>query len=198
MVLNPGRRAGFRAMMRSMKHLWDRQGGEIVYDAGIFRVRKDQYRLRGRPAGHPFHILEARNWVNTVPVTPEDEVVLVRQYRHGIQEDCLEIPGGVMDSTDAEPVDAAVRELFEETGYRGDEPRSLGSVSSNPAILTNRTFSYWIPNVRLDGEPEPDEHEALVVETHRVDQILPLIEEGRIHHALSVVALLRYLCARHT
>ena len=93
---------------------------------------------------------------------------------------------------------AARRELIEETGYRGEEPRSLGSVSSNPAILTNRTYTYWIPNAELAGEPEPDEHEALTVETHPADAILPLVEEGRIHHALSVVALLRYLSASDT
>lgn len=185
-------------MMRSMKHLWDRRGGEIVYDAGIFRVRKDRYWFRGRPAGHPFHVLETRTWVNVVPVTPDDEVVLVRQFRHGVEQECLEIPGGVMDSTDSSPEAAAVRELYEETGYRGDEARSLGAVSSNPAILDNRTHTFWIPNARRVGEPEPDEHEALAVESHPVGKILPLIEKGRIHHALSVVALLRFWCARHT
>ncbi|MHC4940653.1 MAG: NUDIX hydrolase [Planctomycetota bacterium] len=181
-----------------MKHLWDRRSGEIVYDAGIFRVRKDRYWFRGRPAGHPFHVLEVRPWVNVVPVTPDGEIVLVRQYRHGVEEDCLEIPGGVVDSSDPGPAEAAVRELFEETGYRGEAPRSLGSVSSNPAILTNRTFTYWIPNAEPAGDPEPDEHEALTVEPHSAGAILPLIEEGRIHHALSVVALLRYLSARDT
>ena len=179
-----------------MKHLWDRQGGEIVYDAGIFRVRRDVYAFRGRAAGHPFHVLEARTWVNVVPVTPDDRVILVRQYRHGIGEDCLEIPGGVMDASDPGPEEAAVRELYEETGYRGAAAIPLGAVSSNPAILTNRTFTYWIPDAEPAGEPEPDEHEALAVEMHPASAIRRLIEEGRIHHALSVVALLRYLLVR--
>jgi len=179
-----------------MNHLWDREGGEIVYDAGIFRVRRDRYAFRGRPAGHDFHVLETRPWVNVVPVTPDDRIVLVRQYRHGIGEDCLEIPGGMVDPGDAGPEAAAVRELYEETGYKGGRAVPLGAVSSNPAILTNRTYTYWIPNAREAGAPEPDEHEALAVETHPAEDVRELVENGRIHHALSVVALLRYLLAR--
>ena len=179
--------------MRSMKHLWDCREGQKVYDATIFEVHKERYDFRGQPAGHPFHVLRCRDWVNTVPVTPEGDIVLIRQFRHGIREDCLEIPGGVMDSTDSGPEYAAIRELFEETGYRGDAAVSLGSVSSNPAILSNRTHSFLIPNVVLAGAPELDTHEAIEVEIRPKSDILPLIQSGEIHHALSVVALLRYL-----
>ena len=193
---NPGQSDGFRATMGSMKHLWDRRGGEIVYDAGIFRVRRDRYDFRSRPAGHPFHVLETRDWVNVVPVTSDDEIVLVRQFRHGIEEDCLEIPGGIVDSSDSEPGAAAARELFEETGYRGSDPCPLGSVSSNPAILTNRTHSFWVPDAVLAGDPEPDEHEAIEVELCPVGEIRSLIDSGQIHHSLSVVGLLRYLLTR--
>jgi len=180
-----------------MKHLWDRRGGEIAYDAGIFLVRKDLYDFRGRPACHPFHVIETADWVNVVAVSPQSKVVLVRQYRHGIEEDCLEVPGGVIDPEDSHPAEAAARELREETGYAGDLPRSLGSVSSNPAILTNRTHTFWIADARPVAEPEPDEHEALTTELHPVADIPSLIESGRVHHALSVVALLRFLLVSH-
>ena len=176
-----------------MKHLWERRGGTRVYDATIFEVHREEYDFRGRPAGHPFHILRSRDWVNVVPVTPEGEIVLIRQYRHGILEDCLEIPGGVIDAEDENPAAAAVRELFEETGYRGNSVLDLGSVTSNPAILSNRTWSYAVEGAVLAGEPQPDEHEAIVVETRPAGEILPLIRAGEIHHALSVVALMRYL-----
>jgi len=176
-----------------MKQFWDRQGAEITYDAGIFRIRKDRYDFRGRPAGHPFHVIEAPDWVNVVAVTEAREVVLVRQFRHGLEQDCLEVPGGVIDPGDRNPAAAAIRELREETGYAGDSPRELGSVSSNPAILTNRTHSFWIPAARMVGEPEPDPHEALVTELRPVREIPALIESGEIHHSLAVVALLRFL-----
>jgi 8-oxo-dGTP pyrophosphatase MutT (NUDIX family) len=181
-----------------MKQFWDRQGGEIAYDAGIFRVRKDRYGFRGRPAGHPFHVIEAADWVNVVAVTDAAEVVLVRQFRHGVGQDCLEVPGGVIDPSDPDPAAAAIRELREETGYAGDPPRGLGSVSSNPAILTNRTYSFWMPAARLVGDPQPDTHEALETELCPVARIPALIESGAIHHALAVVALLRFLRAVDT
>ena len=115
-----------------MKRQWKRLGGKIVYDAGIFRVRADRYEFRGQPAGHPFSVIESSPWVNIVAVTEADEVVLVRQYRHGIQEDSLEVPGGMVDAEDGDPATGAARELLEETGYQGGPMQPLGAVTSNP------------------------------------------------------------------
>jgi 8-oxo-dGTP pyrophosphatase MutT (NUDIX family) len=171
-----------------MATLWKRLGGETVYDAGIFRVRKDRYEFRGGPV-HPFHVIECAPWINVVPVTGEGEVVLVRQYRHGIQGMSLEAPGGVMDASDADPAAAAARELLEETGYLGAELELLAAVTSNPAILENRTYCYLARDVRRVAAPEPDEDEALTVELVTLDRIAPLIASGEIHHSLSVCAL---------
>ena len=181
-----------------MKHLWDHRGGEIAYDAGIFRVRKDRYDFRGAPAGHPFHVIEANEWVNVVPITPEGKIVMVSQFRHGIQENSLEVPGGVVDREDSDPEAAGARELLEETGFRGGKPQSLGSVTSNPAILTNRTHTYLIADARRVAEPQPDAHEALETLVLDAVDVQARIMSGEIHHALSVVALLRYLLARDT
>ena len=181
-----------------MKLLWDHRGGEIAYDAGIFRVRKDRYDFRGVPAAHPFHVIEANSWVNVVPVTPAGEIVLVNQFRHGIQADSLEVPGGVIDPEDPDPEAAGVRELLEETGYQGGKPRSLGTVTSNPAIFTNSTYTFWIPDVQSVAEPRPDAHEALETLVLPVAEVRKRLENGEIQHALSVVALLRYLIATDT
>jgi 8-oxo-dGTP pyrophosphatase MutT (NUDIX family) len=175
-----------------MKESWLRLGGDIVYDAGIFRVRKDRYEFRGEPAGHPFHVLEAGAWVNIVALTPDDEVVLVRQYRHGVAEDSLEVPGGLVDPGDDDPAQAAARELLEETGYAGAPLEPIGTVSSNPAILTNRTFSFLTRDARRIAEPAPDEHEDLVVELYPAAEIPELLRNGEMHHALSVCALSFY------
>ncbi|MHC4956476.1 MAG: NUDIX hydrolase [Planctomycetota bacterium] len=180
-----------------MEHLWDRRHAEITYDAGIFQIRKDRYDFRGQPAGHPFHVIQAPDWVNVVAVTPDQRVVLVRQFRHGVRENCLEIPGGVIDPGDADAAAAGARELLEETGYRGGTTKSLGSVSSNPAILSNRTHSFCISDAQLVAPPQPDAHEAIEVECVPVTALLGLIESGEIHHSLSVVALLRFLTGEH-
>ncbi len=177
-----------------MKDRWKRVSSEIVHDAGIFRLRRDGYTHKGR-ATHPFYVLETRTWINVVPITAKGEVVLVRQYRHGIGEVTLEVPGGVVDGAE-EPSAAAARELLEETGYQGDPPVLIGNVSSNPAILTNRTHTYLVSNLRRVAEPSPDEHEDIEVELVPESEIPRLIECGDIHHSLSVLALSLYLLRR--
>lgn len=175
-----------------MKDRWRRLSSRIVHDAGIFKLRRDEYEHQGRPT-HPFYVLETRTWINVVPLTVEGEVVLVRQFRHGIGEVTLEVPGGVMDPSDADPAAAAARELLEETGYAGDPPVLLGDVTSNPAILTNRTHTYLAPNLRRVADPQPEEHEDLEVRLVPAGDIPRLLEEGTVHHSLSVVALSLYL-----
>jgi 8-oxo-dGTP pyrophosphatase MutT (NUDIX family) len=178
-----------------MHHPWKRLGGEVVLDLGIIRLRRDTYEFGSRPA-HPFHVIESNPWVNVVPVTDEGQVVLVRQYRHGIQGASLEVPGGVLDARDASPRAAAERELLEETGYVADRWTSLGQVTSNPAILDNRTHFFLASDVRRVAEPSPDEMEDLEVELRDSREVEALIERGEIHHSLSVCALSLYFLAR--
>jgi 8-oxo-dGTP pyrophosphatase MutT (NUDIX family) len=180
----PGPRAG-----------WRRLGGEIVHDAGIFRLRRDAYEYDGSMT-RPFYVLESNAWINVVPVTPTGEIVMVRQYRHGIQEPTLEVPGGLVDPADEDPAAAAARELKEETGYAGSTPELLAAVSSNPAILDNRTYCYVVRSATRVGPPRPDPYEDVEVETHPIERIPELLLTGTIHHSLSVCALSLFLIHR--
>lgn len=174
-----------------MKEQWRRLGGEIVYDAGIFRLRRDAYEHEGRPT-RPFYVLESNAWINVVPLTAAGEIVLVRQYRHGIQEPTLEIPGGLVDPADRDPAAAAVRELLEETGHAGAPPELLGTVSSNPAILDNRTYCFLVRDARQVGAPDPDPHEDTTVEIHPAARVRDMVLKGTIHHSLSACALMLF------
>jgi len=171
-----------------MKERWKLLRSEEVYDAGVVRLRRDAYEHAGAPT-HDFYVLDAPPWVNVAAVTPDRRVVLVRQYRHGIREVTLEVPGGVMDPQDRDPAAAAERELLEETGYRGRALVRLGEVTCNPAILANRTHAFLVEDARRVASPKPDAHEDLEIELCPLEDIPRLLAAGAIHHALSVSAL---------
>jgi len=174
---------------------WKRLTGEMVFDAGIFRLRREFYEFRGAPAG-PFYVLQAGTWANVVAVTPGGEVVLVRQFRHGTGGPSLEVPGGIVDPEDPDPASGALRELLEETGYSASQVRPLGRVSSNPAILDNETHFFVAEPAHQVRPAQPGHLEEIEVALLPLSQVLPRIRSGEIHHSLSVAALTLYLLER--
>ena len=134
-----------------------------------------------------YKVLHAGPWTNVVALTPDDRVVLVEQYRHGVDALTLEVPGGVLEPGE-EPAAAAARELVEETGYTGDPPELLGTIHPNPAIQNNVCTVWLIAGARRTAEPTPDEGEDIAVHTVPRREIPGLIRRGRLTHSLSVAA----------
>jgi ADP-ribose pyrophosphatase len=170
-------------------HKWRTIEEERVYTTPIFDLykRKSAHERRG---DRSFYIIEAPAWVNIIPVTPEREVVLVRQYRHGVSDFTLEIPGGMIDPEDPKPADAARREMIEECGYDSDEIIALGKVHPNPAIQPNWCYSFFARNARRIGEPRPNEGGAEETEVVMAPlaSIKGMIASGVITHALVIAA----------
>jgi ADP-ribose pyrophosphatase len=157
----------------------------------IFRLRTDRARSPLTGAEHDFVVLESPAWVNVIPLTAAEEVVLIRQYRHGIKEVTLEIPGGLVEATDT-PLGAAKRELLEETGFRGKTWVDLGYVHPNPAIQDNRCHTFLALGVTPAGPQSLDEKEDIEVLLRPLVEIPRLIREGEITHALVVAAFWRF------
>jgi 8-oxo-dGTP pyrophosphatase MutT (NUDIX family) len=158
----------------------------------LFRLRKERFRSRHSGITHDFYVLHLADAVHVVALTPEDEVVLVRQFRAASARDSLEIPGGLVDPGE-EPCAAGVRELLEETGYAGDAPELLGTVWSNPSLVTSRITTIVVRNARLVAEPTPDHNEELTIERVPARAIPGMIRGGQIDHALVVAGLLWWL-----
>lgn len=157
----------------------------------IFNLRIDRACSPRTNRPHDFYILESEDWVNVIPLTPDNQVVLVRQYRHGIREVTLEIPGGLVESNDS-PEDAGKRELREETGYQESDLIKLGHVNPNPAFLDNRCYTYVAKDVfRVRGQ-EQDEKEDIEVLLRPLEEIPRLISEGDITHSLVLAAFYRF------
>ncbi|WP_245846069.1 NUDIX hydrolase [Longibacter salinarum] len=137
---------------------------------------------------HDFYVIDAPDWVNVIPITSDRKVVCVRQYRAGTDTVTLEIPGGMMDPGDEDPVAAAVREMREETGYVAERYESLGDVAPNPAIQSNRCYTICAWDAYRDGPQALDGTEVIDIELVDLDAIPSLIVNGRITNSLVVAA----------
>jgi 8-oxo-dGTP pyrophosphatase MutT (NUDIX family) len=136
----------------------------------------------GRARGDAFTV-RCRDWCNVVALTPEDEIVLVWQYRFGTDALSLEIPGGVIDEGE-DPLEAARRELFEETGYTADAFELLLEVEPNPAIQDNRCFSFLARGARYTGATRFDPMEELETTLFPAARLPELLDSGQVSHAL--------------
>jgi 8-oxo-dGTP pyrophosphatase MutT (NUDIX family) len=168
---------------------WPRIDSKQLGDFRIFSIRSDQKVSPRNGQPHDFFIIDCVNWVNVIAVTPDEQLVMVEQYRHGSNTVELEIPGGTMDATDASPLAAGVRELREETGYEGTGARIIGRIFPNPAIMSNSCFTVLVEECRPQHAVEFDSGEDLVTKLVPAGEIPRLVAEGKIQHSLVVVAL---------
>jgi ADP-ribose pyrophosphatase len=167
--------------------LWRRERSEQVADCRVFKVRRDYSTAAADRRVHDFYVIEAPDWINVIPLTKDNEVVLIELYRHGSEGVSLEIPGGMVDPGE-EPHETAARELFEETGYEAEEVVLLGKTRPNPAIQDNWIHTFLARGVEYRREPLNEGTERTRVRLVPLAQIPALIREGAIDHSLVVVA----------
>ena len=145
----------------------------------------------------PFYILEKNDWAHVVGFDDQDRVLIVRQYRHGSQTICAEVPCGVIDSTDSSPLEAIKRELLEETGCEAERFESLGEYYANPARQTNKVFSYIAYNVKQVAAQKLDETEAIEFEFVDLPTLAKLIDSGEFSQSLHISSVLLALRKRN-
>ena len=170
---------------------WKKLGSRRVAQTRIFDVQSVDFHHPAHPAPRDFFLINAPDWVNVVALTPNHEIVLVRQFRFGTNDLSLEIPGGVMESGE-DPVTAALRELAEETGFVGDQAALLGSVHPNPAMQTNRCHLVLVENARRTQELAWDPNEEFEILTLPVEETYSCAYRGEITHAMVLDALLLF------
>jgi ADP-ribose diphosphatase len=161
---------------------------KALNDYRVFRTRSEIARSPRTGEEHEFFIIEGGDWVNVIPVTPNEEVILIEQYRHGSKKIELEIPGGFIDGEDTSPVLAAERELLEETGYRGTKSTLLATIRPNPAIQENHLHIVLIEGAVPAGDVQFDAAEDIRVVPMPLREIDHLIAHGKIAHSLVIAA----------
>ena len=166
---------------------WRRRSTERWADCRVFTVRRDINISPRDGREHDFYVIEAPDWINIIPLTADEEVVMIEQYRFGTDEVTLEIPGGMVDEGET-PREAAAREMLEETGYAATgEVVALGKVRPNPAIHNNWIHTFLARDVSLRQKPVIESTEHTVVRLVPLARIPSLIADGTITHSLVVV-----------
>jgi 8-oxo-dGTP pyrophosphatase MutT (NUDIX family) len=166
--------------------------GATLEENWLFRLRRERFRSRNSGRAHDFYLVQLSDCVNVIAVTPERQVVLIRQFRAGSQKESLETPGGLLDVGE-DPVTAGLRELKEETGYAGDDARVVSTVWSNSSILTSRATTIVVTNARPVAPTKLEPGEEITLELVPATDLPRLIASGQVDHSLVVLGLLWWL-----
>ncbi|MGD8405516.1 MAG: NUDIX hydrolase [Anaerolineales bacterium] len=167
---------------------WKILNSKYLYKTKNVALRIDQCKVPNGSIFEPY-VLECGTWVNVIALTKAREVVLVTQYRHGVGQVMLEIPAGLMDEEDENPVQTAQRELLEETGYTGERFIEVGKAYPNPATHNNLTYSFLALDVEKAGGQHLDETEEIEVSLMSFDELISVAKEGGLPQALHISAL---------
>jgi ADP-ribose pyrophosphatase len=176
-----------------MKKDWNYLYSKTVFKNRLVNVRQDKYHFLPNDIIKDFTVFELGDWVNIIPITEDGHIVTIRQYRHGIRRDTLEIPGGLVSEEDSSPMEAAVREMTEETGYISTDVVHIGTVEPNPALQTNKCYSYLARNCYVVADQALDPTESIKVELIKKEDVYKMIKEQKITHGLVVAAFAHLL-----
>jgi ADP-ribose pyrophosphatase len=137
-------------------------------------------------------IFEFHAWANVVALTGNGEVVLVKQYRHGVCEAVLEFPGGIVEDEE-DPAEGIKRELLEETGYKAAQLIQVGQIYPNPALQTNTLYCFLALNAEKVGEQNLDAGEDIEVQLVPLDELIQMTMRGEFPDALQIAVLFEVL-----
>lgn len=154
-------------------------------------ARRDKVELADGRINDEYYVLEYPDWVNVIAITQNGQFIMERQYRHGMQVMSTEIPCGVMEKGET-PIEAAQRELLEETGYAGGDWTHLMDIGANPGSQSNLTHCFLAKGVKKVAEQKLDATEELSVFLLSEEEVRKLLLEGKLCQALMVAPLYKY------
>lgn len=167
---------------------WDKQADTLHADCRVFSILKRRMRHRVKRTEDDFYIIDAFDWVVVMARTPAGGYVMVNQYRFGSESFSWEFPAGCIDPGET-PIEAALREFKEETGYEGERARIIGQSHPNPALQDNTCYFIHLEHARPVALPDWQGHEEMHIQVCSLKEIDSLIRQGSVHHAIVINAL---------
>lgn len=165
---------------------------EYIIHRPWLTARKDTLRMRDGRINPEYYVLEYPDWVNIIAITDDEKFVMEKQYRHGLQWEGFEIPAGVIEKGET-PLEAAKRELWEETGFGGGEWTEHMIISPNSSTSNNLVHCFIAKGVtKLSDEQHLDSTEEISVHLLDKREVLTLMNEGKIIQALMLAPLWKY------
>lgn len=165
------------------------KSSEYIFEGKIINLRRDVALLpNGKEATR--EVVEHKGGVCVLPMTENNEIIFVKQFRYPYMEELLEIPAGKRDSLDEEPLECGKRELREETGAESDNFVFLGKLYPSPGYVNEVIYMYYADNLKY-GKDNPDEDEFLDVVKIPFDKALEMVLDGSIKDAKTQTAVMK-------
>lgn len=174
-----------------MDNALDVQGDRVLLKTPVVTIHGGPVVCKRSGRQKEFYRFDFPDWVNIVAVTPDDKIVMIRQFRYGTGRSEVEIPGGMINSGE-DPLEAGCRELLEETGYQGKQRRIIGEVCPNPALQSNTCYTVLVEEAEPVAPPAFDEMEDIHCFLASKKNIDELITRGELNHGLVLNALMFY------
>lgn len=175
---------------------WEILESEYLIRRPWLTARRDHVRLPDGVENKEYYVLEYPDWVNVIAITVDGKFVMERQYRHGLQWTGYEICAGVCESGES-PLEAAKRELWEETGFGGGEWKLQMTISANTSTMTNLCHCFVATGVERISEQHLEATEDISVHLLTVDEVRNLLVGNEIRQALMAAPLWKYFAEQH-
>lgn len=179
--------------MKNTQKPWRVLESRYIHRAPWLTARQEKILLPNGNVIPEYYVLEYPDWVNTLAINASGQFVFVKQYRHGLQDTFYELCAGVRDPEDASPMEAARRELMEETGYGGGKWECYMTLSANPGTQNNLTYCFLATGVEKLAEAHLEPTEELSVHLLDAEQVKALLLGNQIKQALHAAPLWKYM-----
>ncbi len=171
--------------------MWDIRNSEYVYSSPWLTVRKDAVRTDRGVDIDDFYVLEYPTWVNVIATTADGHYIIEKQYRHGIQQEVYEICAGTCEKNE-DPINAAKRELLEETGFGGGKWSLIGKFAPNPNSMNNWCYSFLAEGVTKMQEPHQEATEDITILQIEEKELLEMMKGGKMVEGIMLAPLWLY------